>query len=63
MNLRKRADENFAWALAQRSDDLAEQWRAHSFGAAKVAERIAEKIGRDSDKAYAMGFKCGIRRL
>ena len=56
MNLRKRADEIFAWALAQRNDDLVEQWRAHSFGAAKVAERIAEKIGLDSDKAYAMGL-------
>ncbi len=62
MNLRKRADEIFAWALAQRSDDLAEQWRAHSFGAAKVAERIAEKIGLDSDKAYAMGLLHDVGR-
>ena len=56
MDYRKRADEIFAWALKQRTDDLAEQWRAHSFGAAKVAERIAEKMGLDSDKAYAMGL-------
>lgn len=62
MELRERAEEIFAWGLAQRTDDLAEGWKIHSFSAAKIASTIAEKAGMDADKAYAMGLLHDIGR-
>lgn len=62
MNIREKADEIFAWGLDKRHDDLREGWKAHSFGAAKVAATIAEKADMDADLAYAMGLLHDIGR-
>lgn len=60
--MREKAEEIFAWGLTQRTDAAAESWSIHSHSAAKVASVIAEKIGLDADKAYAMGLMHDIGR-
>ena len=62
MELREKANEIFAWGIAQRNDELVLTWKNHCEGAAIVAERIAEKAGMDKDKAYVMGLLHDIGR-
>ena len=62
MELRGKADDIFAWGRAQRTDELALTWENHSRGAARVAERLAEKAGMDKDLAFAMGLLHDIGR-
>lgn len=62
MNIRERAEEIFAWGLAQRNDPAVESWSTHSHAAARVASVLAEKLGLDADKAYAMGLLHDIGR-
>ena len=62
MKLREKANEIFAWGLSKRHDDVVFAWENHSRAAGKVAEKIAEKSGLDSDKAYAAGLLHDIGR-
>ena len=63
MNLREQADEIFEWGVKQRFDGVVDAWVAHSRGAAEICEKIAEKCGLDTDKAYACGLLHDIGRF
>ena len=60
--MREKAEEIFAWGMAQRADTAKESWSTHSHAAARVASVLAEKLGLDADLAYAMGLLHDIGR-
>ena len=62
MNLREQAEEIFEWGVKQRIDDVVDAWVAHSRGAAKICEKIAERCDLDIDRAYACGLLHDIGR-
>ncbi|MBQ3309216.1 HD domain-containing protein [Candidatus Saccharibacteria bacterium] len=62
MTLRDKANEIFLWGLDKRKDRIVSAWENHSRGAAEVAEKIAERVGMDKEKAYVMGLLHDIGR-
>jgi len=60
---REKAEKVFEWGKTQKiKDQDLNNWVKHSFGVAKVAEKIAKKAGLDPEKAYSCGLLHDIGR-
>ena len=59
--LREKAEEVFAWAVAQRTDPYAGPWIAHSKSVAEFAEKVALEMSKNGHKIDAdMAYACGL---
>ena len=63
-NIRKKAEDVFSWACEQevREDPEFLAFVNHSRAAAEVMERVAEKAGMDTERAYASGLLHDVGR-